>query len=145
MFDPCLIHVWFPADPDGVHAWRLSTCACHYGWSNAPLSVRVSLCPHLFDVLAVSKANRHPAVTPVLCWYQVYLQKRYVEMSGMRLTFPYFIGPATWVWHHAVAERAAAWQESDPNTSAALVEGFKEYLAVFVTLYPCPYCRCTAI
>mmetsp|Transcript_21021 Transcript_21021/g.56587 ORF Transcript_21021/g.56587 Transcript_21021/m.56587 type:complete len:254 (-) Transcript_21021:504-1265(-) len=59
----------------------------------------------------------------------------------MRLTFPYFIGPSTWCWHHALAERAAEWHDTKPELSAAVVAAFKEYMAAFVTMYPCPYCR----
>ena len=53
----------------------------------------------------------------------------------MRLTFPYFIGPSTWLWHHFIAERANELDSSD------LVGLFKQYIPLFATLYPCPYCR----
>ena len=70
----------------------------------------------------------------------VYLQRSYMENRGMRVSFPYFIGPSTWSWHHIVAERAA-----DPKltleSQAALVNAFKEYLPLFASMYPCPYCR----
>ena len=58
-----------------------------------------------------------------------------------RLTFPYFIGTPTWTLHHMIAERAAEWNDTKPAASQAIVTTFKEYWQLFVTLYPCPYCR----
>jgi len=76
-----------------------------------------------------------------VAFIDVYLGKSYVELEGMRLTFPYLIGPATWILHHTVAERAASWHESNTDASKALVARFKQYMSYFVTVYPCPYCR----
>ena len=76
-----------------------------------------------------------------VAFIDVYLGRSYVEQEGMRLTFPYFIGPSTWTLHHTVAERAASWHTSNPEGSKAIVERFKQYLAYFITIYPCPYCR----
>jgi hypothetical protein len=73
----------------------------------------------------------------------VYLNKSYVQAWAMRLSFPYLLGPVTWIWHHAAAERAVQ-LAATPATAAkasAVVEHFKTYIAAFVTVYPCPYCR----
>jgi hypothetical protein len=80
-------------------------------------------------------------LTQYVVFLDVYLQKSFVQEAGMRLTFPYFIGPTTWIWHHLVAERAAEWQADRTAESLALVEKFADYFKIFVTLYPCPYCR----
>ena len=62
-----------------------------------------------------------------VAFLDAYLQKSFVEKGSMRLTFPYFVGPATWTWHHMIGERAAEWADADPEASAAVVGAFKEY------------------
>ena len=48
----------------------------------------------------------------------------------MRLTFPYWVGPSTWTWHHFLAERAAELVAAgDAAGSAAIVDGFHRSLA----------------
>lgn len=73
----------------------------------------------------------------------VYLNKSYVQAWAMRLSFPYLLGPNTWTWHHAAAERAVQ-LAAIPRTSkhaSIVVENFKAYIESFVNMYPCPYCR----
>ena len=77
-----------------------------------------------------------------LCQYvaflDVYLGRQDVEASEMRLSFPYYIGPATWRFLHTSAELVAA-QSADQQ--ARSIEAFKAFFASFATMYPCPYCR----
>eukprot|EP00039_Didymoeca_costata_P002871 m.63316 g.63316 ORF g.63316 m.63316 type:complete len:630 (+) comp11574_c0_seq2:221-2110(+) len=75
-----------------------------------------------------------------VAFMDVWVQKNYVQEEGMRLTFPYFIGPTTWIWHHFLGERANS-SKLNADQKSAIVKGFKEYFKLFVTLYPCPYCR----
>ena len=56
----------------------------------------------------------------------------------MRLSFPYYIGPATWRFLHTSAELVAA---QAPDQQRASVQAFKAFFAAFATMYPCPYCR----
>lgn len=77
-----------------------------------------------------------------LCQYvaflDVYLGRNDVEASEMRLSFPYYIGPATWRFLHTSAELVAA----QPATrQSASIRAFKAFFAAFATMYPCPYCR----
>ncbi len=68
----------------------------------------------------------------------VYLGRSDIRDSLMRVSFPYYIGPAVWRFLHTTAEivceRPAAEQQ-------ALVATFKEFFKLFATMYPCPYCR----
>lgn len=112
-------------------AWRLS---CHYFLG--PEKQRERSAESDVDHRNTGDLSQYVA------FIDVHMGKRYVELAEMRLTFPYFIGPSTWKWHHFVAERAAEYQESgNQDASDAVVAGFAEYFGLFVTMYPCPYCR----
>ena len=56
----------------------------------------------------------------------------------MRVSFPYYIGPATWRFMHTSAELIAAQPDGQQQQS---VEAFKAFFAALATMYPCPYCR----
>ena len=56
----------------------------------------------------------------------------------MRVSFPYYIGPATWRFMHTSAELIAAQQHTQQSES---LEAFKRFFAALATMYPCPYCR----
>lgn len=77
-----------------------------------------------------------------LCQYvaflDVYLDRHDVEDSEMRLSFPYYIGPATWRFLHTGAELVAA---MPPEQQQGCIRAFKAFFASFATMYPCPYCR----
>ena len=77
-----------------------------------------------------------------LCQYvaflDVYLGRHDVEESEMRLSFPYYIGPATWRFLHTSAEIVAA---QAPERQSISIKAFKAFFASFATMYPCPYCR----
>lgn len=77
-----------------------------------------------------------------LCQYvaflDVYLDRHDVEDSEMRLSFPYYIGPATWRFLHTSAELVAA---MPPEQQQGCIRAFKAFFASFATMYPCPYCR----
>jgi hypothetical protein len=51
----------------------------------------------------------------------------------MRLSFPYYLGPATWTLFHTLAEASG----KDPR----LVELTKAMLRKFPGVYACPFCR----
>lgn len=68
----------------------------------------------------------------------VYLGRNDVEQSEMRISFPYFIGPATWRFLHSSAEIIV--QLTAPRQIRA-VDGFKAFFGAMATIYPCPYCR----
>ncbi|WP_205910359.1 ERV1/ALR-related protein [Rhizobium sp. FKL33] len=68
----------------------------------------------------------------------IYLGRDDIAAAEMRISFPYFIGPATWRFLHTSAEIAA--DLPDPEQSRA-VGLFKAFFASLATVYPCPYCR----
>jgi hypothetical protein len=56
----------------------------------------------------------------------------------MRVSFPYFIGPAVWRFLHTVAEIVC---DKPAAEQQRLVPVFKQFFKLFATMYPCPYCR----
>lgn len=68
----------------------------------------------------------------------VYLGRSDIADSEMRISFPYFIGPATWRFLHTGAEIVASMPEADQGPAAA---AFKAFFGALATVYPCPYCR----
>lgn len=68
----------------------------------------------------------------------VYLGRNDVEQSEMRISFPYFIGPATWRFLHTSSEIIV---HLPPQRQIGAVERFKAFFAAMATIYPCPYCR----
>ena len=68
----------------------------------------------------------------------VYLGRSDIADSEMRISFPYFIGPATWRFLHTGAEIVAKLPKADQGAGAA---AFKAFFGALATVYPCPYCR----
>ena len=66
----------------------------------------------------------------------IYLGQKDVELSEMRISFPYFIGPATWRFMHTMAEIACT--KKNPSD---FINDFKQFFRSLATVYPCPYCR----
>jgi len=73
-----------------------------------------------------------------VAFLDVYLGRSDIADSEMRLSFPYYLGPATWRLLHTSAERIAERPEAEQGP---LVELFKQFFAALATMYPCPYCR----
>ena len=68
----------------------------------------------------------------------VYLGRNDIRDAQMRISFPYYIGPAVWRFFHTTAEivdtKPAEQQEN-------LIAVFKDFFKLFASMYPCPYCR----
>ena len=77
-----------------------------------------------------------------LCQYvpflDIHVGRNDVEMSQMRVSFPYFIGPPTWRLMHTSAELIVSQMGKQQAQSVA---AFKEFFGSLATMYPCPYCR----
>ncbi|MBM5800159.1 MAG: histidine kinase, partial [Cyanobacteria bacterium K_DeepCast_35m_m2_023] len=73
-----------------------------------------------------------------VAFIDIHLGRSDIADSEMRLSFPYYIGPATWRFLHTSAEIIAARPEAEQHQ---LVELFKRFFAALATMYPCPYCR----
>lgn len=76
-----------------------------------------------------------------LCEYvaflDIYLGRNDIELSEMRISFPYFIGPPTWRFMHTIGEIAC----NNQSSNKLFVEDFKNFFRSLATVYPCPYCR----
>jgi Ca2+-binding EF-hand superfamily protein len=68
----------------------------------------------------------------------VYLGRADVRNAQMRLSFPYYIGPAVWRFLHTGAEIVCSRRAKEQRP---LVEAFKDFFRLFATMYACPYCR----
>jgi len=69
----------------------------------------------------------------------VFLGRDDVERSEMRLSFPYYIGPASWRFMHTSAELIHAMPPGERQDAALAC--FKRFFQALATMYPCPYCR----
>ncbi|AFZ10397.1 putative signal transduction protein with EFhand domain [Oscillatoria nigro-viridis PCC 7112] len=68
----------------------------------------------------------------------VYIDRSEIKNSQMRVSFPYYIGPAVWRFFHTTAEIVST---KTPQQQKTLVAIFKDFFKLFATMYPCPYCR----
>ena len=73
-----------------------------------------------------------------VAFIDVYMGRNEVKNSQMRVSFPYYIGPAVWRLFHTTAEIVCT---KTPKQQTALVAVFKDFFKLFATMYPCPYCR----
>ena len=73
-----------------------------------------------------------------VAFIDVYLRRSDVRVSQMRISFPYFIGPATWRFMHTCAEIISALDSED---RPAAVDLFRAFFKSLAAVYPCPYCR----
>lgn len=56
----------------------------------------------------------------------------------MRVSFPYYIGPAVWRFLHTTAEIVCTKTEAQQKV---LIAYFRDFFKLFASMYPCPYCR----
>lgn len=73
-----------------------------------------------------------------VAFIDVYLDRNDVRDAQMRVSFPYYIGPAVWRFFHTTAEIVDSKPMEDPPK---LINVFKDFFKLFATMYPCPYCR----
>ncbi|MFN6465810.1 MAG: EF-hand domain-containing protein [Nostoc sp. DedVER02] len=78
------------------------------------------------------------ALSQYVSFIDVYLNRTEVKDSQMRVSFPYYIGPAVWRFFHTTAEIVAT---KTSEQQKALIAIFKDFFQLFATMYPCPYCR----
>lgn len=78
------------------------------------------------------------ALSHYVTFIDIYLGRSDVKDAQMRVSFPYYIGPAVWRFFHTTAELVCT---KTPEQQKALVEVFKGFFQLFATMYPCPYCR----
>jgi Ca2+-binding EF-hand superfamily protein len=73
-----------------------------------------------------------------VAFLDVYLDRSDVRDRQMRLSFPYYIGPAVWRFLHTAAEIVCGRDEEEQREVIGL---FKDFFRLFATMYACPYCR----
>lgn len=78
------------------------------------------------------------ALSQYVAFIDVYLNRSDVEDSQMRVSFPYYIGPAVWRFFHTTPEIVST---KTPEQQKALVAVFRDFFKLFASMYPCPYCR----
>ncbi|BAZ52107.1 signal transduction protein [Nostoc sp. NIES-4103] len=78
------------------------------------------------------------ALSQYVAFLDVYLGRSDVKDAQMRVSFPYYIGPAVWRFFHTTAEIVCTKPYEEQK---ALVEVFQDFFKLFATMYPCPYCR----
>ncbi len=78
------------------------------------------------------------ALSQYVAFIDVYLNRSDVKDAQMRVSFPYYIGPAVWRFFHTTAEIVCT---QTPEQQKALVAGFTDFFQLFAAMYPCPYCR----
>ncbi|MEM9926528.1 MAG: EF-hand domain-containing protein [Cyanobacteria bacterium P01_D01_bin.50] len=78
------------------------------------------------------------ALSQYVAFIDVYLTRSDVKDAGMRVSFPYYIGPAVWRFFHTTAEIVCTKPYEEQK---ALVAVFQDFFKLFATMYPCPYCR----
>lgn len=153
------IRDWDDADDDELNAWfsqrhalgefRMYGHATEEAFQSRPLTVKKELRRaweltrhYLNGVQKRREREEFGRGDGFLCQYVAFLDlhvgRHDVEASQMRVSFPYYIGPATWRFMHTSAELIAAQPEDQQQRS---VEAFKGFFAALATMYPCPYCR----
>lgn len=78
------------------------------------------------------------ALSQYVAFIDSYLGRADVANAEMRVSFPYYIGPAVWGLLHTSAELIEA-MDDEPRAEA--MAAFKTFFRAFATMYPCPYCR----
>jgi Ca2+-binding EF-hand superfamily protein len=78
------------------------------------------------------------ALSQYVTFIDLHVQRHDVKNEQMRVSFPYYLGPAVWRFFHTTAEIVCVQSSSEQTRLAGL---FKEFFQRFATLYPCPYCR----
>ena len=74
-----------------------------------------------------------------VAFIDIFLGRDDIERSEMRLSFPYYIGPASWRFMHTSAELIHAMPPGERQDAALAC--FKRFFPALATMYPCPYCR----
>lgn len=73
-----------------------------------------------------------------VAFVDLYLNRSDIRDAGMRVSFPYYIGPAVWRFFHTTAEIV----DTKPlEQQGDLIAVFKDFFKLFASMYPCPYCR----
>lgn len=78
------------------------------------------------------------ALSQYVAFLDIYLGRSDVKNAEMRVSFPYYIGPAVWRLLHTSAEILCTMSLERQKLGLEL---FVAFFKLFATMYPCPYCR----
>ncbi|BAY23325.1 signal transduction protein [Calothrix sp. NIES-2100] len=78
------------------------------------------------------------ALSQYVSFIDVYLGRSDIKDAQMRVSFPYYIGPAVWRFFHTTAEIVCT---KPYPVQKLLVAVFQDFFKLFASMYPCPYCR----
>lgn len=78
------------------------------------------------------------ALSQYVAFIDIWLNRSYIRDAQMRVSFPYYIGPGVWRFFHTSAEIVCT---KSPEVQPTLIGLFKDFMKLFATMYPCPYCR----
>ncbi|MUG93656.1 histidine kinase [Scytonema sp. UIC 10036] len=78
------------------------------------------------------------ALSQYVSFIDIYLGRNDVKNAQMRVSFPYYLGPAVWRFFHTTAEIVCT---KTTDRQKSLVKVFEDFFRLFASLYPCPYCR----
>ena len=150
------INEWDDSDDEDLNAWfaerhasgefRLYGHATDEAFQSRPLVVKKELRRaweltrhYLNGVQKRREREEFGREDGFLCQYVAFLDlhvgRHDVEASQMRVSFPYYIGPATWRFMHTSAELIAAQPKEKQQRS---VKAFKVFFAALATMYPGP-------
>ena len=159
VLSPADIQAWDDADDAALDTWfserhasgefRLYGHATEEAFQSRPLTVKKELRRaweltrhYLNGVQKRREREEFGREDGFLCQYVAFLDlhvgRHDVEASQMRVSFPYYIGPASWRFMHTSAELIAAQSAEQQQRSA---KAFRAFFAALATMYPCPYCR----
>lgn len=77
-------------------------------------------------------------ISQYVAFIDVFLGRSDVKDAQMRVSFPYYIGPAVWRFFHTTAEIVCT---KTLEEQQSLAKVFQDFFKLFATMYPCPYCR----
>ena len=78
------------------------------------------------------------ALSQYVAFLDAYLDRTDIRDAGMRVSFPYYIGPGVWRFFHTTAEILCT---QPLEAQKAAIPVFRDFFKLFATMYPCPYCR----
>lgn len=78
------------------------------------------------------------SLSDYVVFIDVYLGRTNGRDAASRCTFPYYLGPPTWLQFHCSAEIVSLQTQ---KAQARSIGVFKKFFLGFMDLYPCPFCR----
>ncbi len=91
--------------------------------------------PHF---LGFSSDRDNGCLSQYVAFIDVYLGRSFVQDACMRVSYPYYLGPATWRLLHTLGEVTC---DLTQIQQLEIIDVFKRFMRFFAKTYSCPYCR----